>query len=167
MTFYTADLTVSFQPAVKSFITAVAPRFSTGVTFTVPNEGDLIEDETGALGGSWTEGTAATVSGSSNFVFAAPAGAVINWSTTAVVGRRRLRGRTFLVPLSAQNFDSDGSLAAAAVTDLRNLASTLWVAAALSIWHRPTTPGGSDGSSSPVTGSNVPDKAAVLRSRRA
>lgn len=95
---------------------------------------------------------------------AAPAGACITWRTGTIVNGRRLRGRTFLVPLAANQYQGNGTLASpdqiqAKAQDLIDDSG------ALVVWHRPTTPSGSDGSASPATTAYVRDRVSVLRSR--
>jgi hypothetical protein len=171
MTFYSSDETL-LQPAVKAFITTVKQSFPVDVSFAVPSEGDTIDPTTGNLTGAWSAGTPATLVGGSNSVYAAPAGACISWTTNSIVtgigGRsRRLRGRTFLVPLASPVYQTDGSLEPATLGIMRTAASALWVAAELAIWHRPTSSGATDGLWSDVTASDVKDRVAILTSRRA
>lgn len=171
MTFYSQNAVNTMRPAVIAFLNAVKINFPSVVTFTVPTEGDIINDATGELAGTWTGGSSFTTTGGTAGAFAAPAGACITWSTgTTVVGpsgrARRLKGRTFLVPLHPVVFANDGTITDATLTALRNAASTLWVDGDLAVWHRPFGAGG-NGSSVPVNGSAVSDRAAVLTSRRA
>jgi hypothetical protein len=72
------------------------------------------------------------------------------------------------VPLTGTIFDTDGTLTTAGLTSLNTNANTLITSGAghFQVWHRPTTPGGTDGASAPVLGVKISDKAAVLTSRR-
>jgi hypothetical protein len=153
-----ADL-MTFFGAIKSLIPSVT-------TITVPTSGDTIDDVTGALTGGWTGGTggATACTGAGNYF--AGVGAYINWQTPLVVGGRRLRGRTFIAPLTVNQSDSNGTLLAAAVTLLQNSATTLAATGHLSIWHRPNPPGSSTGASASVTSALVPDQVTSLRTRR-
>lgn len=99
--------------------------------------------------------------------YSGPVGAVVNWFTDGVRNGRRVRGRTFVVPASTSNFDSDGSLTSDTLTDARGAASRTVAAGQaieLAIWSRPR--GGSPGQAYAITGATVPDFSAVLRSRR-
>lgn len=170
MTFYTSDAGAS-RSSIQTFLNAWKNAVPNAVTFTIPAEGDVIDDSTGNLTGSWTAGTPITITGTGGGAFAAATGACITWYTNTVVtgpsGKpRRLRGRTFMVPLAPVAFDSDGTITAASLATFRTSADALRVAINLRVWHRPTTPGGSDGLSTTASSSNVADKAAVLRSRR-
>lgn len=104
--------------------------------------------------------------GSGNW--AAPVGACITWSTNTFIGGRRLRGRTFFVPLAGSTaFQNDGTLATIFLSTV-NAAIPIFINGASEpvVWHRPTAPGASDGASSPIVAGSISDKAAVLRSRR-
>lgn len=99
--------------------------------------------------------------------YSGPSGAVVTWRTADLRNGRRIRGRTFLVPLSNTAFESDGTLNSNALGFLDNFASTLMGSALtgdLGVWSRPT--GGSGGVWATVTGYSIPDMVAVLRSRR-
>jgi hypothetical protein len=152
--------------AWNSFLTAIAGRIPTDVTLQSQNTGDVIDDITGAIIGVWTGATQASVPGSGVGAYAAPAGVHINWRTAGIVRGHRVRGRTFLVPILASAYDSDGSLSSSALTTFRTALATFQAAAApaLLVWHRPV--GGAGGDSFPVTSADMPDKAAILKSRR-
>ena len=87
-------------------------------------------------------------------------------AASVVVNGRLPMGRTFLVPLVVANYDANGTLASATVTGITNAANALITALAgeLKIWHRPDTKG--PGVAATVISCQVPDMAAVLKSRR-
>jgi hypothetical protein len=105
---------------------------------------------------------------------------VINWKTAGVRAGRRVRGRSFLVPLLSQTFDVNGTATSAALTTVNGAAGPLYAGTEgdirLGVWARPTAikdvngnPTGEyneDGVWHPATAHSVPDMAAVLRSRR-
>jgi hypothetical protein len=155
------------QPAVKAFWTSVAAFMFSGVSIHVPNSGDQLDDATGVVIGAWSGGTAATIAGSgAGSTYAAGVGMGVDWLTTTLHGRRRIRGRTYIVPLSPGNFDTDGTIynptAASVLTDATFMLSS--APGAFVIWHRPV--GGSGGVSAPITSAVVPDKVSWLKSRR-
>jgi hypothetical protein len=80
----------------------------------------------------------------------------VQWSTTAIVGGRRLKGRTFLAPLWNSGYDGSGTILLATQTTLQTASNALAAAGTLVVWHRPTTPGGSDGVSHAVSGRHPP-----------
>lgn len=146
-------------------------RLPSGVQCTIPGFGDTIEDTTGSLVGTWSTGNPVTVNGSGPPAAAAGVGACITWTTggivTGVTGKgRRLRGRTFLVPLTSGCYDIDGTLTTATFADVQTFAANLMAAGPLAVWHRPTTKGGSNGTSYAVLSSKVRDHVAFLGSRR-
>lgn len=154
----TANVRAFFQ-ALQSFIPDV-------VNIQVAAAGDIIEDTTGVLTGNWAATTPpALVNCTGTGNYAAPSGAVVNWRTQAIVGGRRLRGKTFIVPITSTQLQSDGSLGTTFVVSLESAATALATAILpIRVWHRPVN--GAGGSSSPVTSAVVPDMVAVLRSRR-
>lgn len=152
--------------AIRAFFFALQGIIPSGITVTVQPSGDQINDANGNITGAWSVSPApAVVTGSAGGTFAGNAGAVVSWRTNGVVANRRVRGRSFLVPLASTVYDSNG-LTTAAITTIQGAASTLVTAAApnLAVWSRPTPL--RSGSSHPITSSTVPDLSASLRSRR-
>lgn len=156
--------------AVRAAFAAQRMWFPTGVTWTFPSAGDVIDDTTGHLAGSWSSPDGGTETAGGPAQAAGGVGACIGWTTGGIVngtkGPRRLRGRTFLVPLCAGNYDADGTFKPDQMLSLQSLANALQAAGPLAVWHRPTTKGGSDGTSAGVISNRVRDKVAFLSSRR-
>jgi hypothetical protein len=152
--------------ALQTFFTGIADRLPSNCTIQIQNSGDSIDELTGQLTGSWTGAAQTPIPGTGAGAYSAPAGAHINWRTNAVLNGRRVRGRTFLVPLYGGAYDTDGTIAATVLTDLRTNLATFVAAVApnLLVWTRPV--GGSGGGATPMTTADIPDKSAVLRSRR-
>jgi len=155
---------------VRAFFTAVAPLMPSTVHLDVNHAVAQINEATGAQTGEIADiAPGATIIGGDGNNYSAPAGAAVNWSTATFVAGKRIRGRTFLVPLGRGAYDADGSLAPAALTTLRNAANGLAtplvpLIGRLIVWHRPKV--GAPGSYGVVTTYSVKDKSAVLRSRR-
>ena len=105
--------------------------------------------------------------GTGSSAFAAGAGMCVDWLTSTPATHRLRRGRTYLVPLTANIWQTDGTVNNAIVTEVQGLANALLVAAGgvMSVWKRPSS-GGTDGVLSEVTGYRVPDKQINLGSRR-
>lgn len=175
-TFYTSGTySVGDVGDIRTFFSSLAALFPNTITISVPGAGDVINDTDGSLAGSWSEGsTPAVVVGTSASGYAAPAGMLVRWNTDAVIRKRRLRGRTFLVPV-ANVFEPGGTPLAATITTITTAANTLVTAlgGAMRVWSRPlidysTDPPThlADGTGAPVVSVLVPDKAVVLRSRR-
>ena len=165
-TLYWDAATAVNLPAWNAFLLAIQARFPTVVTWQSQNQGDVLESTTGVISGSWSGPAQAAVSGTAVGTYGAPIGMVVNWRTAGVVAGRRVRGRSFLVPMSGNSVDNDGSIIAAALTTVRGALATFQAAAApgLQVWSRPE--GGGGGSNHTVTSADVPDKTVVLRSRR-
>lgn len=176
MTFYCVT-PATWRPELVTFLTSVVSAMPGTVGVTIESSGDIIDDVTGALTGTWSAGTDVTLNGVGASAYAAPVGECFTWLTDTVADGKRLRGRTFLVPLRGDNFEGNGTISEGTSTAHRAAAATLNAASPgqFLIWHRPraaSLPGvlpvvtARAGSSGPVTGFRVSDKAAVLRSRR-
>lgn len=148
------------------------------VSMQVESSGDVFESTTGQISGTWARGVQPVVTGLATGAYAAPAGGVCEWLTDIHLSGRRLRGRTFVVPMATNAFDLGGSIEAAALLELR-AASAEFVtgsAGSFNIWQRPRLARAANGTfpavaargggNGVVTSSRVPDKAVVLRSRR-
>lgn len=152
--------------AVSNFFQAIAGKMCREFSFTIPAEGESFDDATGVLTGTFTDGVGVTINGTGDSEFAGPVGAVVDWRTSSINRGRKVRGRTFLVPIPSSTFEADGTLMAPARTLYQNAATALVTASAgaLVVWSRPRAHVG--GMAAPVTSAFVPDLAAVLRSRR-
>lgn len=177
MTFYCLDPVV-FLPALNTFLTSLTGILPNTVYLNTEPTGDTLDSVSGALTGAWTTTAPAQVRGTVSGGYSAPVGAVVHWLTGTIIDGHRLRGKTFIVPVTASNFGSDGQLTPAAVTLLRNAATALVgsTVANFVVWHRHRAARPADathkavteraGGHSPVSGSAVPASPAVLRSRR-
>lgn len=167
---YTATDATAAVARTRSFWTTVNTRLPAGVTVTVSPTVDVLFDSNGQLQDSLTDPTITQpVQGTAAGAVAGPAGAVVTWKTATIRNGRRIRGRTFLVPLATSSYEVDGTLIAAAVSDFQTAATNLMASNTgpqLLIWGRPTKLLPDSGVSGRVTGFSVPDKVAVLTSRR-
>lgn len=169
--------------AVRAFFNSCAGLLPSGLTINVPGSGDIIDSATGLITGAWTVTTTpATLSCSGAGAYAGNAGAVIHWLTADVSNGRRVRGRTFLVPLISTQFETNGSLTTTCISTITTAGNTLRTAAAgnMRIWSRPVDAGtvydrktgvakqiqSRPGQHSDINGVRVPDLAVTLRSRR-
>lgn len=154
---------------VDAWLAAWQSRLPATVTVVTDSSVEVIEDTTGELQGFFagTPGAARVGSGTGNY--SAASGAVANWYTEIVRNGRRIRGRTFIVPVAGNFLATNGSLDDTSLTGLRTSTATFITrtgAAYLVVWGRPTTPLATDGVSAEVTAFTIPDKAAILTSRR-
>lgn len=175
-TFYALDGSTGFPAAVRSLFDTLKVYIPSGTSIVVPNNGDKIDPATGALTGAWVDGAVtAPVACSSSGNYAKGVGCQIRWSTTSIVGGRRVQGSTFIVPLSATLFDTTGTLVDLNQQSIQAAANNYVTAAPYAcIWSRPVkadstrTPprAGRAGSTALITGATVPDRASWLLTRR-
>lgn len=144
----------------------------------VQSTGDIIEDTTGELTGAWGADPVADINIDAPTNYAAPVGGLVTWLTGTIVDGHRVKGRTYVVPMTHDLFDASGSITGSIATALQGFASAFTTEQSDSfvIWHRPRLARAADGSRPAVTaragghalvtGSRISTKAAVLRSRR-
>jgi hypothetical protein len=142
----------------------------TGMTLQVSGVTEAIEDTTGALTGVFTGTTPAVVTGTGGGSLA-PRGSgwTVQANTDLIVGRRFLKGRTFLAPLPTTAFNASGTpLGFGAVATAFNAMLTGGSTASFPvIWSRPIVgTGARAGTSGPVTLYAVSQVPTLLRSRR-
>lgn len=156
----------SLNSDLKTFFTAIRGGFVNTLSWGIPSSGDLIDDVTGALTGTWSNPAGGgTVTGQTSGAYAAGVGAYVNWNTGVVVGRRRLMGRTFLTNMSTAMYDAQGTIDAANLASFQAAVTALVATGDLLVWHRPTGLGG-NGESHVVQAGTMPDQVTSLRSRR-
>lgn len=149
---------------LKTFFTSVAGVFPLGLQWTIPGNGDEVDENSGTLSGTWTNsGGGGVVAASGAAQHAAGVGAYVNWNTGSIINGRRLKGRTFLAPLMNSAYDSSGTIVTGNLTTLQNAANTLVTAGQIRVWHRP---GAGVGVSIVPSSATVPDQVTSLRSRR-
>lgn len=152
---------------LRAFFADVAPTtLPDGITISFDTEALQLNTTTGVLESVHPVTPPANVVGGVDGNFAKPAGVRVEWSTPAIVMGRRLRGRTFLVPIAAGVFDQTGGLDETSRATIQAAAEDYFdepfgiEAVAPSIWSR------THGIQADITGATVPDEASVLRSRR-
>lgn len=162
--FYSADPDDA-TASLGTYFNAIKALFPNGVSWVIPGAGDLIDIASGRLTGGWTGGTAATINGTGGVAtYAAGCGTYVKWLTGTIVNFRALKGKTFLVPLTAATYDSDGTLQPAHVTTLQNAANALVAAGKIAVYHRPT--GFAGGALNGVTAAQQMDRVTSLKTRR-
>lgn len=153
---------------VGTFWTAVDVWIPSPINIRTRPEVEVIDETTGLMErfDAGVEPTPAV--GSAAKAHSGTSGACIGWLTGGVRNGRRVRGRTFIVPLNGDAYELDGTLASGALNNFRSAATALAAndGTNLVVWSRPSARGASDGVAHFVTGVRVQDKAAVLRSRR-
>lgn len=163
----------AFWNAIKTLIPSV-------VTLQVDPSVIMVEDVTGEQVGDISVGSPpASILGTGGGAWAAPAGATAQWSTASYLFGRRVKGRTYLVPLTGSAFQSDGTLLGTAQTTLAGAAAALVAGGSnLVVYTRPRKAAPANpvtgkpavtaraGASSLVVSGTVRDIVAVLKSRR-
>jgi hypothetical protein len=142
--------TVQVQPTVEEFDMATGALIGAAAMTTPPAV------VTGTLTGS---------------NYAGGSGYCITWNTGLIIGRRRVRGRTFFVP-AINVFDTDGTINSGSHTLISGAAATFTALTAPRphIWSRQwsgtTPPVQVGGALAPVDSYTLKDMASQLRSRR-
>lgn len=165
-TFYLDEAATGHVAAIRQFFQSINAFIASGVLIDVQPSGDLIDIATGALTGAWNESGVGQVVATGSGLHVGGTGARVVWATSGIRNGRRVKGSTFIAPLSANLFEADGTPVAAAITAIEGAASALRAAlpTQLIIYSRPG--GGLPGLGSPVISSSVPNRASWLRSRR-
>lgn len=165
-TFYFDVTSTTAVAAVFALFNTIKAKFPAPLSWSVPGSGDQIDGANGNLIGTWTMAGSGTVNAVNTAAYAAGCGARIKWQTATIIGGRRVIGSTFLVPLLAAEYDSGGTINDTDLASMQTAVDTFAAGGDLYVWHRPTSPGASDGVSVPVTSGIILDKVSTLRSRR-
>lgn len=154
--------------AVDLFYDGLTMYLPTGVSVGVESAVEVIDTPTGQLLDVLSTPALAANVGNATGNYSSAAGACITWNTVGVKNGRRVRGRTFIVPLSAAGcFENNGTLANGFITHLVGKGQALIDGDSdFHVYSRPSSTGASDGSSHTVAGVRVADKTAILKSRR-
>lgn len=154
---------------VRGFWGAISAALPDDVTITPEQTVDLLDDTNGRLIDSFTSSSGGSVVGGSAGRYSSASGAVVTWRTGGIREGRRIRGRTFIVPLAGDSYTTSGRLDPAVRQIIQTAANNLASIAGtpdLGVYARPSGPNAVDGQWSIVTGASVPDLPAILRSRR-
>lgn len=164
--FAEADGTVAIAVGATGFFDAIKQLLPAGTTVRVPNGGDVLDETTGALVGTWGTSSSTQISSITAGAFAGGVGARVVWETDAIRGGRRVRGATFVVPLRTAYYGTDGSLESTAITAMETAiaAMLVQVPTQMRVWSRPRV--GLVGAGVQVARGRVPDRVSWLRSRR-
>lgn len=152
---------------VGGALTRLGSILPSGVKIVLETEADVLNSDTGeTIGSIEVDAYSATGSGTAGG-YSAASGAVVNWRTNDFRFGRRIRGRSFIVPLAGSAYEADGTLTSSAITSLRGFGDQIVSGGSdpqFGVWSRPRN--GTGGVFATATSATVPDMAAVLRSRR-
>ena len=173
---WTVSQVDSARSSLSTFFSGIQGYLPDDVSIQIPSAQMLVDEVTGELVGELTGVTTiANRTGTAAGEFANGVGASIQWNTDQFLTGRRVRGRTFLVPLTTGIFDVDGTLDSAFITALNTAASGLRtnlssINGGLQVWSRPRVASGElparAGALAAVVSNSVADKASWLRTRR-
>jgi len=165
-TFYFAEAHTGFSADLVAWFTQLAVVVPTVVTFTVPSAGDLIDVATGELSGTWSGEAGGTVNSSSAQAYAAGVGMRVQWLTSGIRNGRRVKGSTFVVPITSNLYALDGSIADATIA-AQTTGLNAFLTASLPnmvIYSRPSDTAA--GQANTVIDGDIVDRVSWLRSRR-
>lgn len=149
------------------FIQDCASNMPSAVKLNIETAVEVIDQATNQLETIFTVPSPVALAGTVAGGFSSSTGACVTWETGEVKNGRRVRGRTFLVPLASSCYDTDGTLTSMTLTDLQAAASGLAAGGfSFGVLSRPSGPGAADGSFHTVSSGRVNDKTAILTSRR-
>lgn len=152
---------------VRGAFAMVVGNLPTGVSVSIEQEAAIIDSDTGQVQEYRPVDALQPVTGTGTGGYSAASGGVINWRTSDLRFGRRIRGRTFIVPMSGSSYEQNGTLTTSAIESLRAFGNQLvtWdFDSEFGVWSRPR--GGTGGVFATAESFSVPDMAAVLRSRR-
>lgn len=155
----------------RSFFDGFRVWLAPNVTIQVLGEVEVVEETNGQIVDVVGVTQPAVVTSGASVIdrYAAAVGAVVTWRTSVVRNGRRVKGRTFIVPLKGDAYGSDGTLHTDFLGAINPAAAALHADAGspdLGVYARPTAPGANDGAWYQVSSHSIPDISAVLRSRR-
>lgn len=165
---------------IEDFFKALPAYLTNATRITLQSDAEVIEETTGEITTVLNAGTRVAVAGTATASgYSAASGAVVTWRSNGVVAGRRVRGRTFLVPLAYSAYATDGTITSGLLGTLSTAGNALISEAGtldFGVWARPkqavlhedgvTWTGARDGSWFPASSVTVPSKVSVLRSRR-
>lgn len=159
------DAAIELAGRVRALFAGLASFLPDPYTISFAAEVTELNTTTGVLEDIYAVSPGGPVNATGAGDWAAPAGIRVDWTTGALVAGRRLRGRTFFVPVIASCFDTNGSIEGDVLIGFSVNAATFYDASVVNdcnicVWSR------THGILADVTGHAVADEAAVLRSRR-
>lgn len=149
--------------AVRTFFNSLTGIFPDDVTITFDSE-VVVLDLAGVLQSVYPVTPPSSVTGINTTSYNRAAGCRVDWDTGHIVAGRRLSGRTYLVPIGSNSYDTTGLLnsvnAAAVVTAGQALITATSSIKPLAVWSR------THGVMWAVDTASCPLKGAILTGRR-
>lgn len=157
----------TWAAAIAQFFSSIKALLPIGTTITVPGSEDELNSDNGQITDQIAFTAPAPVVGTGSGSFSGTSGGLVSWQTAAFRGGRRVRGRTYLVPLVNTSYDTTGSLGTTTIATIQAAANAYLSAVDGTgiVYSRPT-PANPVGAASVIAVAQVPDLAVVMRSRR-
>lgn len=156
--------------AARTLYNALRYLFPSAWSAQVQPVVQVIEATTGAIIREEGVAAPAVTTGSASGAWGSTAsGLLLSWHTSAVFGRKLLRGRTFMTPVAASQYDTTGQLTSGAATTAQGVAAAYAAAGSYypCVWHRPhPLPTSANGGFGTISAVSVDTKETILRSRR-
>ena len=167
-TFYTFGSGGDLSGRLAGFFNSALGSIPPQVTIQCPSGGDTIDSDSGTLNGVWVGPARAPLVGAGLGTYAAGVGMRVEWLTGGINRGRRVKGSTFIVPLSNGAYDVDGAIVTGLITGMQTAATTLVTESDgdLGIWSKPLKGQNTGGLFSPVVAGRAVDKTSWLRTRR-
>jgi hypothetical protein len=145
-----------------------------GITFTIPDVVDIVDEAQNRLTGQYNSGTGGTVNTSGGAVDYKPGtGFRMRWATTGVVGGRKVTGTTFICPVISTEIPNGVVLGTTRTTVAAAMAAYIAVSTFTPIVYSPPVENVPDpkgrnrpGASSEIVSGSVAPAMTWLRSRR-
>lgn len=152
---------------MKTWLNAFSGYIPQGATLTWSSTATIHADNGTQTGAVAITTVPAPLAGASAAAYAGGSGAQVTWLTGAFAGGRAVKGRTYLVPFTSAAFEPDGTINSTALAALRGFSATFATSTpAPVVWSRKPSNAPTEFLIAHMTGASVPDKAALLRSRR-
>lgn len=146
--------------------TAFIASLPDDVTISFLDANLTYESDTGAVTGDYSTDSVDNLTGTSTGDFARGVGVLLGWNTGEFRNNRRVRGRTYIVPVEVASFDTLGNVDAGFITGAVAAADTFISNQSEQnyVWHQPVNDVG--GQIYVIHSSAMSATPAVLRSRR-
>nr|CRY97417.1 hypothetical protein [uncultured prokaryote] len=161
----TTDQIVAQRLALGNFLSSIKSQFNVTTEAAIRREGRILDEETGALVGQWSDTTAQGMGDATGTgVVSNVAQGLIRWNTDQVVNGRFLKGKTYLPGLAA-GANTGGEVTAAVITQITAALDTFIATGnGPAVWHRPVN--GVGGAARIAVSATLWSEFAIQRGRR-
>lgn len=151
--------------SLRAFAVSVRDLLPAAVTLVPEAEVRVLNTLNGSLSAVFATTPGAPVTGNASGIYASASGIRLDLQTSVIASGRRLRGRIYFVPAFGSAFANNGNVTAAAAS-IATTAWGTWRDALQGAGLAPVVYSRTHGIAAAVTGTSVPPRGAVLRSRR-